>query len=246
MATKPQHQAMLDYIYNVLDALDKSGANTDNYREYYSNMNEQQFKEAMKEFLLDEKENFYIELDAFDNNLTIEEIDAAGKVANVLLSDYLVLPHISEDKDNPYVSNEKVMLGWIPQRRVQQSLSVKNHLSVAIDKRNPKTGQVIDEDKNSRISDSEMYQLLFQNSPNVLAEFFGPKSDDMLMKNEMLYQIQRKGSVSLDELPSSPENKVSLNYLNFLLLAAGYESDLINANGLLPIVASRGGKLYPD
>jgi hypothetical protein len=66
------------------------------------------------------------------------------------------------------------------------------------------------------------------------------------MQNEMLYQIQRKGSVSLDELPSSPENKTSLNYMNFLLLAAGYESDLVDPNGMLPITISRGGKIYND
>jgi hypothetical protein len=138
------------------------------------------------------------------------------------------------------------MVGYINQRRVQQTLSVKNHLSVSIDKRNPKTGQVIDDDKNARISDMELYQLIFQNSPNSLAEFFGPRSDDLVMKNEMLYQIQRKGSVSLDELPSQSANKVSLNYLNFLLMAAGYETDLINDSGLLPITIDRGGKIYKD
>jgi len=235
-----------EYIYRVLDAIDKTGANTDRYRKYFESMNEEQFKKEIKAFLLDENEHFFVELDAFENNLTMEEIQEAADIANVLISDYLVLPHISDDKDDPYITNEKVMIGWMPQRRVQQSRSVKNHLSVSIDKRNPKTGQVIDEDKNARMSDSEMYQLLYQNSPNALHEFFGPRSDDMVMKNEMLYQLQRKGSVSLDELPNSPENKTSLNYLNYLLLAAGYTSDLVDGNGLLPIVANRGGKLYRD
>lgn len=237
---------MEEYIYSVIDLLDKSGANTEKYRAYYSSLNDAEFKAAMKDFLTDPNDQLYIELDHFDDKITMEEIQKAADVAGVLLEDYLVLPHISEDKDNPYVSNEKVMLGYVPQRRVQQSLNTKNHLSTAIDKRNPKTGQVIDEDKNSRLSDSEMYQLLIQNSPNTLAEFMGPRADDMVMKNEMLYQIQRKGSVSMGELPSSPDNKTSLNYMNFLLLAAGYESDLVDPNGMLPIVIAKGGKLYND
>jgi hypothetical protein len=237
---------ILDYIFKGIDSIDKSGANTDKYRKYYESMTDEQFKAAMKEFLEDSKENFYWELDAFENNLTIEDIENAGVITGVLLEDYIVMPHISDDKGDPYVSNEKVLLGWLPQRRVQQTKSVKNHLSTSIDKRNPKTGQVIDEDKNSRMSDSEMYQLLYQNSPDALFEMFNPRSDDPVMKNEMLYQIQRKGSVSLTELQSNPENKTALNYLNFLLLSAGYSTDLINENGLLPIVVQRGGKLYKD
>ena len=234
------------YIYSVLDALDKRGLNTEKYRKYFSTMSDDEFKNAIKEYLLDPNDHLYIELDTFDNAITIEEIEAAGAIANVLMEDYLVLPHISDNQDDPHITNEKMMVGYVNQRRVQQTLSVKNHLSVSIDKRNPKTGQVIDSDKNARISDMEMYQLIFQNSPDVLAEMFGPRSDDIEMKNEMLYQIQRKGSVSLDELPSNTKNKMSLNYLNYVLLAAGYESDLINETLLLPITIDRGGKIYSD
>jgi len=246
MAEKKKHAKIENYIYSVLDALDKKGLNTERYRKYFSGMSEDEFKEAIRDFLLDEKDQFFIELDPFEDNMTIEDITEAAKIANVLIEDYLVLPHISENPDDPYVTNEKVMVGYINQRRVQQTLSIKNHLSVSIDKRNPKTGQVIDDDKNARISDMEMYQLVVQDAQNTLAEMFGPRSDDIVMKNEMLYQIQRKGSVSLDELPNQTKNKVSLNYLNFLLLAAGYETDLINDIGLLPITIDRGGKIYRD
>jgi hypothetical protein len=154
------------------------------------------------------------------------------------------MPSISDDPDDPYVTNEKVLLLHLNQRRVQQTLSVKNHVSTSIDKRNPKTGQVIDDDKNSRTSDMEMYQLIFQGAFDKLREDYGPKSDNLVAKNEMLYQIQRKGAVSLNELPNLTKDKIALNYMNFLLLAAGYSSDLINEKDLLPIVIERGGKLY--
>lgn len=247
MADKaPKHTEIEEYIYKVLDALDKTGANTDKYKSYFENMTETQFKLMIKEYIQDPSDHFYMEMDAFENNITVEELEAASKVANVLIEDHLVLPHISSDQNDPYVSNEKVMLLHINQRRVQQTLTVKNHMSIGIDKRNPKTNQVMGDDKNTRISDMEMYQLIFQDAPNVLMEFYHPRSDDSVMKNEMLYQIQRKGSVSLDELPSEPKNKVALNYLNFLALAAGYQTDLIDSSGLLPIVAERGGQLYKD
>lgn len=244
MATTVKHQEILDYIYSVIDALDPSGKNTEKYKEQIGNLTEDQFEAMIEYYLTDPDDHLTIELDPFEQNVTVENIVEAASRANVLLEDYLVLPHISENPDDPFVSNHKCLLLYVNQRRVQQTLTVKNHLSTAIDKRNPKTNQVIDEDKNARISDMEMYQLIFQGAENSLTEYFGPKSDDMVQKQEMLYQIQRKGSVSLEELPNQVKNKTSLNYLNFLLLGAGYQSDLIDNSGILPIVADRGGKLY--
>ena len=243
----PKHKPILDYMYAVFDALDKTGANTDKYKSQLDHLTEAEFQVMMRDYIKNPKDHLTMEMDSFENNITLEDIGIAAGIAEVLVEDYLVLPHISGDNpDDPYVTNEKCMIGYANERRVQQTLSVKNHMSISIDKRNPKTGQVMDEDKNARISDMELYQLVFQNAHNTLAEFYGPRSDDLEMQNEMLYQIQRKGSVSLDELPNKVGNKTSLNYLNFLMLAAGYETDLISEDGLLPIVAERGGKLYKD
>jgi len=239
-----KHQKILDYIYASIDAVDPTGRNTEKYKEYFDKMSDDEFKKVFKAFLTDERDNFTVEMDQFEQNVTVEDIVHAGKVARVVLEDYLVMPNLSDDPEDPYVTREKVLLLYLNQRRVQQTLSVKNHVSTAIDKRNPKTGQVIDDDKNSRTSDMEMFQLIFQGAFNKLHEDFGPKSDNLVAKNEMLYQIQRKGSVSLEELPNLMKDKVSLNYMNFLLLAAGYQSDLINDKDLLPIVVERGGKLY--
>jgi hypothetical protein len=239
-----KHQKILDYIYASIDAIDPTGKNTEKYKEFFDNLSEDEFRNFMKEFLQDEKDHFTVEMDQFDQNVTIEQIKHAADVANVILEDYLVRPDLSDDPENPYVSNEKVLLLYLNQRRVQQTLSVKNHVSTSIDKRNPKVGQVIDDDKNSSTTALEMYQLVFQDAFNKLKEDFGPKSDNLVAKNEMLYQIQRKGSVSLNELPNLPKDKVALNYMNFLFLAAGYQTDLINDKELLPIVIERGGKLY--
>jgi len=244
LATTKKHQKILDYIYTSIDAIDPTGKNTERYKEYFEHMSDEEFQKFLKEFLQDEKHHFTVEMDQFEQNVTIEQIAHAAQVANVILEDYLVRPDISDDPENPYVTNHKVLLLYLNQRRVQQTLSVKNHVSTSIDKRNPKVGQVIDDDKNSSTSALEMYQLVFQGALNKLKEDFGPKSDNLVAKNEMLYQIQRKGSVSLEELPNLVKDRVALNYLNFLLLAAGYSSDLINDKDLLPIVIERGGKLY--
>lgn len=239
-----KHQPILDYIYKCIDALDPTGRNTEVYKQNLEGMSEPEFEKFIKKFISDPNYNFTLEMDAFEQNVTVEQLKEAANIANVIVEDYIVMPYVSEDKDDPYVSNEKALLLTVNTRRVQQTLSVKNHVSTAMDKRNPKVGQVIDGDKNARTSDMEMYQLIFQGATNTLAENFGPKADDMAAKNEMLYQIQRKGSVSLSELPNSVKDKTALNYFNFLMLAAGYETDLVNGQGFLPITLERGGNIY--
>ena len=59
-----------------------------------------------------------------------------------------------------------------------------------------------------------------------------PRSDDMVMKNEMYAQIAQKGFVSLNSLTNNVENKVTLNLIDVHLISMGILSDLVT-KGLL-------------
>ena len=239
-------QPIVDHIIQVMNACDKSGKNSQSYKEYFDKMTDDELCAWIENYLSDPHEVLSIEMDTFEDNVTIEDIKHAAIVANVLLEDNLVRPDISQDPDDPYVTNHKILIGNVNKRRLQQAVSVKNHMSVSVSQRNPKTGQVINEDKNGRISDMELYQLIYQGAYNTLAEMYTARSDDLAAQDEMGYQIQRKGNVSLDELPNRISDKTALNYLNFQLLCAGYMTNIIDDSGILPITAERGGKLYND
>ena len=55
-------------IYDVFDALDPSGSNTNKYRNIFSTMEDKEFEKYMKEFLADEEENFILDIIEFDLN----------------------------------------------------------------------------------------------------------------------------------------------------------------------------------
>ena len=53
---------------------------------------------------------------------------------------------------------------------------------------------------------------------NTLRELNGPRSDDMVMKQQMLQDIATNGYVRLQDLDSDVTNKTTLNTVNVFLL----------------------------
>ena len=69
---------------------------------------------------------------------------------------------------------------------------------------------------------------------NTLKELNGPRSDDMVMKQQMLQDIALNGYVSLNDLDSDVMNKTTLNTVNVFLLGMGLDSDLVTKGLMLP------------
>lgn len=116
---------------------------------------------------------------------------------------------------------------YIHIKRMQQILSKKNTTSTDISKRSALTGQVVDKDKNARISDQETFSLITINATDSLRELLGGRADDTVMKTEMYSEISKKGYVSIDELTDNPNNKTTLNTVDVHLLGMGIKSDLV-------------------
>ena len=103
----------------------------------------------------------------------------------------------------------------------------KNGVSTGIDIRSSLTGQVTGTDKNGRQSDLENAVLVSLGMTNTLREFNGPRSDDMVMKREMLNEINQQGYVTINSLTNDVTNKTTLNTVNTYLLGMGIKSDLV-------------------
>ena len=103
----------------------------------------------------------------------------------------------------------------------------KNGLSTNIHTRSPITNQLVGDDKNGRSSDLENTMLISMGLTNCLRELNGPRSDDMVMKNQMQRDISTKGYYRIDESESNVENKTTLNTVNVYLLSMGLSSDLV-------------------
>lgn len=221
-------------IFDTYDALDPTGVNSNKFKMLFLSMNDQQFAQYMKKFLNDDNENFMLDIVDFERDVKMEHCEAAAKVLNIPLMEYVMFPHLNKNKNNPIVSKERCLVGYLNIKRTQQMLHKKNSLSISNTKKSSTTGQVVNKDKNARDSDIEASMLVALGADKILQELHGPRADDPVMKTQMNKSIAQKGYVILDELENLPTNKVALNTANTYLLGMGLKSDLISSTYILP------------
>ena len=234
MAIKDRRKVFMDYLCAIMDKLDPSGANSKLYHDKFDKMTDNQFDSYIKRFFADDKQNFYLEIVEYERDLTMENINACAEMMGVPLYERIALPYLTGDKENVLVSRTAVPTGYIHEKRMPQTLMKKSNASIKIEKRNPKTGQVVGEDKNARNSDSEVYSLATLGAMNALREFMGPRSDDMKAKNEMYAEIAKNGYTSLENLTDSPENKTALNTFDTYFLMQGLRTNMIDNLNNIP------------
>lgn len=225
--TPKKRKEMEDLIYTVFTALDPSGTNTAKYKTMFSGMTDAQFDKFFKNLFANDDLYLILDIISYERELTIEQIENAAKILNIPLMEKVAMPFSNGDPDNPVITKYEVPVGYIHIKRMQQILSKKNTTSTDISKRSALTGQVVDKDKNARISDQETFSLITINATDSLRELLGGRADDTVMKTEMYSEISKKGYVSIDELTDNPNNKTTLNTVDVHLLGMGIKSDLV-------------------
>ena len=221
-------------IYDVFDAIDPSGTNTQKYRSHFEGMSDTEFEKFMKSFLKNDEEQFILDIVEFEHDLSMDKCEKASKVLGIPLMEYVYMPWLTMDKENVVVSKEKCLVGYINVKRPQQMVHKKNGISISNTKISALTNQVVDHDKNARDSDIEASMLVALGADEILKELHGPRADDPVMKREMNQSIATKGYVSLEDLTNSPTNKVTLNTINTFLLSMGLKSDIVTDSYILP------------
>lgn len=225
--TPKKRKEMETLIYSVFTALDPSGVNTEKYKSMFSKMSDAQFDKFFKDLFKNEDRYLILDIVDYERTITMDQIENAAKILNVPLMERVAMPFANGDKDNPSITKYEVPVGYLHMKRMQQILSKKNSTSTNISNRSVITGQVVNDDKNARESDQEVFGLVALDANNVLRELLGPRADDMTMKTQMYSEIARKGFVSLDELTDNVENKTTLNTVDMYLCGMGIKSDLV-------------------
>lgn len=230
-----RRKKVVDYIVKVMNLLDPTGDNGKYYQEKFDKMTDAQFDKYIREFLQDEKSQFYLAIVEYERDLTIENIEKCAEFMKVPLLEYVALPYLTNDPDNVIVTPYPVPVGYIHEKRMPQTLMKKSAGSTKIEKRSPLTGQVTSEDKNARNSDLETYSLVAVDAVNALTEFMGPRADNMEAKNTMYNDIAKNGYVSLKDLNlEDPYNKVALNTLDAYFNMMGISTNLISDLNKIP------------
>lgn len=235
MTISEKRKELMDYLCKVMDLLDPSGENSKLYHLRLDHMSDKEFDKFIRNFFEDEKANFYLEIVEFERDLTLDNIIKCSEFMKVPLFEKVAIPYLTYDYNNVVVTPQEVPVGWIHEKRMEQTLLKKNAGSLDITKRNPKTGQVVGDDKNARNSDVETFSMVAIDANEALKEFMGPRADNMKSKNEMYNLISKNGFVSLEDLSNEPEDKVAVNTLDVYFTMQGLRTNLVSPVDLIPM-----------
>ncbi len=216
-------------IYETMDALDKTGSNTDYYKELFSSMNDDQFFNYMKNDF-----PFKFHVRPFEIEPTMSDIEKAAKILDIPLLEKVALPYLYTNKDGIPVMSQECMVGYLHHKKVQQFITKKNAMSTDISERDMKTGLLVGFDKNGKTSDREMESLAVSNLDQTMLELSRPRADAMKAKSIMYNTINTIGTVSLSDIPIDIDDSIGKNLMNTYLIGAGIQSNLINQDYYLP------------
>ena len=219
-------QKMEKMIYDFFTAFDKSGTNTKKYKALFQPMSDAQFKKYFSSFFANENAYLILDIVDYEHTIGIEDIERAAKVIKVPLFEYVYAPHLTMDKDHVIVTKEPVPVGYICIKRTQQTVMKKNGMSTEISQRSALTGQVTGKDKNGRESDLENSMLTSLGMTYTLKELNAPRSDDPVMKQQMLRDIAVNGYTRLSDMTDEIQNKTSLNTVDTYFRGMSIQTDL--------------------
>ncbi len=210
-------------IYQVFDKADPSKINSNYYKELFSKMNNDQFYHFLERRL-----PFRFHQDAFNNEPKVSDVVDTFKILKKPLFEKVNLRHVYANKEGKAVKGKECLVIYIHIKRLKQMISKKNNSSMDIDKRDMKTGLLMQEDRGGRESDREFESLASYGLDATLDEFRTVKADAMNASQEMLQTIANKGSVSENDYVVTKQDSLARNMLNAYLIGANIHSNLVD------------------
>ena len=219
-------------IYEVMDILDKSGRNTDFWKEEFSKMSDAQFKSYISNDF-----PFYFQTGAFKEPSMKQIVQALDKI-NVPLLERLYMPYKYKDKNGRPMKTKECLVHYLPIKRMKQLLTKKNGMSISTKTRDMKTGLLTGIDKNGKESDREFESLAICGLDNSIKEFSRSRADSMNDKSVMNNTINNLGQVYLKDLPDDPTDSLSKNLLSTYFIGAQLYTNLVNEDYMTPYTMS--------
>lgn len=230
-------------IIKGFDKLDPTKKNSEFYKEMFSKMTDEQFLAFCKR-----RFPFRLQQSVFEVEITYNSCINALKSINVPVMEKITCPQLYKNKDGEPVKTEyDALVLYMNLKKLKQFITKKSGYNLDINKRNPKTGAIIDNGKGVE-SDRELETLVMQNMTNCVEEFTRAKADDMEAKNKMYTQISSTGQVYLKDIKSSDvSSQVSRSTVDVYLIGSGLMSNLLEKDYMTPYtLANRSKRIEKD
>lgn len=108
--TREKRKRIEALIIETFEKLDKTGSNAAIYRKKMGDMSDTQFEEWIKRFATDEDAHFYLDVQPYHNEPTLDQIEAAAKVTGTKLHQYVYFRHDGA-QGNPVRTAQRVPVG---------------------------------------------------------------------------------------------------------------------------------------
>ena len=141
-------------IYKTFEKAEHGTVNSDYYKALFANMTDEEFKTFCIRRL-----PFRFHVEAFKVEPKLHDIMDAFKILNVPLLEKVKLPYMYKNKQGIPVESKEALIIYIHIKRMKQMLTKKNNVSMNIDKRDMKTGLLLQEDKGGKETDREYYSF---------------------------------------------------------------------------------------
>lgn len=234
----PERKKAEALIYAYMDAVDKTKANGDYYRELFSKMSDTQFKKFIsKQF------PYKFQPKPFVIEPTMQDaVDGLDGVLKVPLLERVFLPHVYTNKEGKPVATKECLVVYIHMKKMKQFITKKNSMSTNISERDMKTGLLVNIDKNGKTSDREFECLAIMGLDNTIEEFSRTRADSLKAKDIAYQVISTTGKVSKDDVPVEQDDSLSKNLLSVYMLGCGINSNIVNEDLYLPVTVKRKRK----
>jgi hypothetical protein len=108
--TREKRKRIEALVIETFEKLDKTGSNAAAYKKRLGDMSDAQFEEWVKRLATDEGYHFYLDVQPYHNEPTLDQIEAAAKVTGTKLHQYVFFRHDGA-QGNPVRTAQRVPVG---------------------------------------------------------------------------------------------------------------------------------------
>ena len=225
-ATRQECEAL---IYQVFDALDPSGANSEFYKNMFAEMSDEQWKKFISRDL-----PFRFQTRLFKIEPKMNDIKKALGILGVPMIEKLNLPYLYTNAEGKPVQADDAMVIYLNVKKMKQFITKKNSIHTDMSKRDMKTGRLLSDSKGGQTSDREFEALAVHGLDATIKELARPKGDAMRAKNIMYNDINVLGDVEDSDIIIDKDDSIGKNLMNVYLIGCQLGSNLINEDYMTP------------
>ena len=221
--TKKQREEIEELVLSSMKILDKSGTNTEYYKDLFARMSDNQFTNFIaKQFPF----KFHYRPSVVEPSM--DDVTKALNAIGVPLMEKITEPNVYVNKNGVPVNTKECLVVYIHHKPVQQFITKKNKWSIDTSNRDMRTGRLVGADKGAVTSDREFESMAVQGMDKTMREFYTIKADAMTAKNLANNIIGTTGMLRLDDIPVDKNDSLSKNLMSVYMIGAHLNSNIMN------------------